>query len=1806
VAVDPKELREVAKAADAAADNIRSATEALSEQASVVASLTEAYKAFSSAEVTQQVVDLTSALRDLSPIADEVAKRTKSTSSSLRTMSKNVEGVDATVTTLTGRMKDLSSALLGLNKDAQDGMFDPKKIKDLNDDQSKMQKTLVSIHDTLKDMKDNVEGFGKGVIDSARSVKDLGNTQGMLNDMSDSILGTSDALKETKTSSEQTGSSLRGLETSLLAAAATGNTFTGALLGIATESKLGQRALKWLGNTASKPLTAGIGAAIGAVTGLTSGLMGIARATKTVGGFFANMIGWAFKLGAAIIAIPVRFLGGLVEMAASMNMGAAEYLRQIEEVRDKFGNFRVGQSQAIKEMQKSFAKTTETGLNAYRIYGYLHERLKMITELVEGLGATWGVFQDEFARDGFLQAKRIDEFRMGLGLSHEQLKSTLMMSKAMGKSAGGTLTDLTKHVKGYAKTLNISHKTLTRDIADALKDAGRFGGIAIQAIARASAYARALGHELKEIAGVLDAFETFDTAAEGAAKLAQSFGATVDAFKLVSAQSPDEMIQHLRDSFFAAGKSAENLTRQELKLLSQQTGLNEEVARSVFSMQNQGRSVDELKKKQEEQENAQVTQAKALRSLADDIKRLVKEMQPLKKSFVSMFIDGMKKGVMRSKEFLGLMFKIRRGLILTWREGFKLGRVIIGQVPALKKLFEGLHAFFDPSKYKNLAAKMRHILLDFFKGNGGVSDMLHKAQEAFTHFFNIQNPAAKKMIEGAKMIMKRVAAAIAEGITWVSQQLVVGLKYIAGLISGKNSGDLALAGTFGGQALGFLYDILKPVIDAVVDAAPLLLNALVDLIVVAGQRLWTEVKKDPVRGILITTAKYLATGLAIAIGTKMLMGMVAGAMTSLVVGGINKMITGPGSKAISSAGSSLASKSAKAASAMPKGGAALGHQTGGIIGGWVTAAKRARKVTIPGLVKLFLVIATIGAGLGAGVYLLAKGLKVALAELKPALQTPGDVVAMISLVTTMLVGSTLAANAAKAVKPTYMLKMSLVLVAVGAALAVGGVMLAKGVKQMVKELGGVSIVEMGKVMIGLAGFMALTVGVAAGAALVGKIGDPTSIAIGGLVIGVLGVFMVGLLVLIGGVVATMKKWGVSAQAMLAATKAMQALAMTMLIMIPVVLAATALGAAIVATSGVLAVAMAAGLQVIAAGVASLAAMAMSITKDLNNMKEAPGLERKAQVFTSVMGAINNMVSILAKIMKEMSPGLTDLVNVLRGGDIDSRIKSTTKFIEILLPEIRSIVKQVMTVIKDLSSGPDTMLKGAEIFANILQALGTFTQALVPPKELMEKKTVKYGILANEISTVTSSASNFTEKISGSVKEFMGQIIGFIKEITTLPISDEMLQQGIPAITNILRATAGLMSALVPDANTLQQFRETREASSKIGIMVDEHKNITKTLNVGALKNMLDSTKENFKELIKFLTNASFTKFLNDAAKVADNETKIKSLSAVGNIMGAIASVIQSLAKAGRQQSVGNIDASGEGANVIIRFPKTEGINTTLKELSKDQGGIAKMFNLIKKLSKGLSVDEKLQSDLEVLGKIFASIGDISKFMSTVSALSKGKKVAGVTEDALKKVVAPVKLLGSFIDQLAGSGSASISKIIDKVKTVSVGGEGSTAAIENMAKMTGVIKQADEMLGQVQRIAGRSFKKDIVEKGLVPALEAVGKMVESVNEMNKALSSVQAGKAKVEVGLRKVAGEMGVGGKANYSIRNNPINIHLAIQVEMQAAELERVIVFRKDSVIRDQLKWVRGSELREDKGPWTRDQADLDGPGKNYIRHTAN
>jgi len=621
-----------------------------------------------------------------------------------------------------------------------------------------------------------------------------------------------------------------------------------------------------------------------AVTGMIQGFKNLMAIGKGLTGFLTTAVEGIGAIGMAILAIPFKMFNGLIDIANKASGGSNELLQAIENLRKEFGALGTGSPKVIMQMSTELKGFSDTGLSAFQVFGNLHERLEAFLKLAQAMGPTFQNFGEEFRSNG----GAILAWQKGLGLSDEMMKTIGQTAKAMGKSMSSVLLPIQKQAQDLGKAFGIDSKLISRDMVKAMADLKHFAGASVKEIASASVYARKLGLELHDITGTLDAFDTFDSAADNASKLSQAFGLNIDAFKLMEAQDPATQIEMLRKSFATAGQDASKFNRQQLQLLASSTGLSEEQAKLAFSMKNQGVGLDDVKKKSDAAAKKQMTQAEAMKALADSIERMVKSGGAQHGGFFERFFKGIIGGLQSSHEFRKIIMNIQRALMLTEMAGVKLGRAL-AQLAPVKELLGDIASIFSPKKFATLFGGISKEIEKFAKGEEQFTGMMDMIKIHFLDFFDSQKGPGKKILAGFGKFFEYIVKAISDALPAMATKLSGFMTDLTKFIlNPKAASDAA---TKGGSVAATVVAIIKPLGNALATSWNIISPSLLEFVDVAitkiGELMSAALKNEKFMGIV---KKALFGSFAIIFGPAVFRMALSGIISNFG-GAIAKMIT---------------------------------------------------------------------------------------------------------------------------------------------------------------------------------------------------------------------------------------------------------------------------------------------------------------------------------------------------------------------------------------------------------------------------------------------------------------------------------------------------------------------------------------------------------------------------------------------------------------------------------------------------------------------------------------------------------------------------------------------------------------------------------------------------------------------------------------------------------------------------------------------------------------------------------------------------
>ena len=415
---------------------------------------------------------------------------------------------------------------------------------------------------------------------------------------------------------------------------------------------------------------------------------------------------------------------------------ALERVQQAQEqVRGKFGSLTSGPGQmVVKDANAMGSAFAEMGVSAG--YGY-DATINLINKMSELYSSMNPAQMAGFAT--MTQESRIEmlELALAAGFSGEEIGQLNNTFRAMGEDSVSAMADIAVRSQRLKKTLGISAKSANKAFLEMTRNVKAFGNANRTQMESAMSKATQLGISIKDLSGISDAFFTFDKAAEGVSKLSQAFGTQIDVMKMVGAATPADQLDQMREAMFKAGKSAESMSRHELALLAQTSGLSEEAARLAFSQESQYMSQEELNKKIGDTD-PQKQMANAMKEVAKEIENVVVKLTDMVDAGsgpLSSFMQGITQGMFFfGKEAQESAGSFKEAMAAIMDKGVALGKILRKDFAPLQDLFGGVDGALSktPELFDTLSTAIQAMVTP-----------LNKAYDLFKKFFMEDDPAKR-------------------------------------------------------------------------------------------------------------------------------------------------------------------------------------------------------------------------------------------------------------------------------------------------------------------------------------------------------------------------------------------------------------------------------------------------------------------------------------------------------------------------------------------------------------------------------------------------------------------------------------------------------------------------------------------------------------------------------------------------------------------------------------------------------------------------------------------------------------------------------------------------------------------------------------------------------------------------------------------------------------------------------------------------------------------------------------------------------
>jgi len=654
---------------------------------------------------------------------------------------------------------------------------------------------------------------------------------------------------------------------------------------------------------------------------------GIGKVMSSLQSTAFGVLGSMLKIGKAVLSIPLGIFNNLMADAAAMS-GDTSFMEALEKIRGEFGSFKEETSKNIVGAYKTVNTqlTQMSGLSVWQVFKTPADQLKYLHEMASKAGPMMHLFGSEMAKAGGAMVV----FDKGMGIGAENMKLFMERSTVQGVSLQTTLLQTGNYAVQMGKTFGISSKMISTEMGKMMKDTKVWGTINQKEMATAVVYANKLGLAVKDLNGVVEKFDNFDKAAESAALLNQAFGATVDAFSMMNEQNPAKRFDEMKKAMAATGQSSENMTRQQLKLLASTTGMTEEAALLGFSTKNQGISYDEVSKKANKAENAQMKQAEVMKALSDNIERVVHAGTRIA-GFWNNFVAGFKIGFKITDEYRGLMFTLRNAMEQFKLAGIEVGKMFMKLTPGVSESFKTFTTLFARDKIKKLlfgftgefdgmSTRIGGVIGGFkqiFKGN--LEEGFATIKQSFSNFFS--SAQTGPILNGLNKFGNFLAKSLGEALSTIAKNAPIYINQLTAFIKDPK-GFIDSMKRAGGEGGGMFKAILLSFESGFSKNGPVmkvLYTSLENLLVAVWEMIKTNPKiQEAAKGFL-----YFQIG-------RLLMNNVGGMVSATTTIVTNFMSISKAAENTAKAASGAAEATGKASSSMGAAAGKLGAVAAGL------------------------------------------------------------------------------------------------------------------------------------------------------------------------------------------------------------------------------------------------------------------------------------------------------------------------------------------------------------------------------------------------------------------------------------------------------------------------------------------------------------------------------------------------------------------------------------------------------------------------------------------------------------------------------------------------------------------------------------------------------------------------------------------------------------------------------------------------------------------------------------------------------------
>lgn len=671
----------------------------------------------------------------------------------------------------------------------------------------------------------------------------------------------------------------------------------------------------------------------------------------------------------------------------------------------------------------------------------------------------------------------------------------------------------------------------------------------------------------------------------------------------------------------------------------------------------------------------------------------------------------------------------------------------------------------------------------------------------------------------------------------------------------------------------------------------------------------------------------------------------------------------------------------------------------------------------------------------------------------------------------------------------------------------------------------------GLVMIELAGALAI----------VSQAGNLIQASMSGVLAGLAAVGVVGLAMVAGIalLVDTLKEYQPSQ--VNNALKAMVAGSAFILAATGVVIGAMGIGALLIGTGGTGILALGVGLATIGTVVELMVVEIENIIDKVGALRIPSNFDRNFQIFTMTLESVGTFGALIAQISESSSN--SSLAGWFTGSGADDQIRtleSLKGFMSEMSTVLLGIVQDVLRQVSALSAAPAQFQK-AELFSRIMSSLSDAAQNLMPPESFMQTSGILGGIFGANVSARLKSLGEFIEVVTTSLQGTLTTVVAQFAKIASGVSITEGTKYAFDVVGNILTTLATLARNMMQIVNTQYSGLTEAELKSRLPVITGVISGMMNTIFGQGSSGLITS----IGAIIRVMTTALSGLSERDATRLKTLgpvlTAAFEAIATIGATTAQLGTLIEGMPAEARGSALGTINS--------IVGTMLYGIRDVISSIVTSTKG------LFTGLSKGDAAN--LNTGVTSFKGMLEAISTLPQTISGLwDMVSKGG-----TETEYEPLR---QRFGSIISLFHDDGSSpgfptllrEISAAFDSVPMV----EDPSGRIGRLAKNFEAVSTITNL------VKGVSENIDLIRSASITGIgNDLKAMVDEVNAISHKLGTVDT--VNLKTNLKSLANNLGLGSNEELTITNRNFNIKVKLEVKIDAAELERVLVGRPDTTI---------------------------------------